>query len=441
MIAVIGVIVALAVLVTVHEFGHFIAARMCGVYVEKFSLGFGPKLLAFKKGNTEYRISLFLLGGYVKMKGENPDEQDEVSQDSFTAKHWLQKVFISFNGPFFNLLLAFILIMLAFGAGVQYQDSAPVVGETEGVFANYFFYGDSIEAVNRKHVKSWNDVIRNFEPGYNHAIIYRDNNRYNVNFYADSTAMSKGSISPYVPAIIGEIVPGLPAYQAGLQEMDLIVAVNSDSVKDWYEMREKIVNEKSDSVILTIIRDGKTFEKKMSLNTNILEENQKMIGIAMHNPVNLEEKFTFFESIKYGAVSTVDLVTATYVSIFKLFTKPASLKENIASPIMMVSVTKQMIKRGLSTFLNLMATLNIFLMVFNLLPVPVLDGGQIFFFICEGIFRKPLPMRIQMRLQQIGFILLLSLMFWAIFNDITKVAVRSSSNNNIKNQIENTSGN
>ncbi len=437
MLPVIGVIVALAVLVTVHEFGHFIAARMCGVYVEKFSLGFGPKLLAFKKGNTEYRLSLFLLGGYVKMKGENPDEQDEVSPDSFTSKHWLQKVFISFNGPFFNLILAFIMIMLAFGAGVQYQDSAPVVGEADGIFGEYFFYGDSITVVNKQHVKSWNDVIRNFEPGFNHAIIYRDGERYNVNFYADSTAMAKASIAPYVPAVIGEIVPGLPAYQAGLKEMDLIVAVNGDSVKDWFEMREKIVNEKTDSIILSIIRDGKPFEKKMSLNTNILEENQKMIGIAMHNPVNLEEKFTFFESVKYGAASTVDLVKATYVSIFKLFTKPSSLKENIASPIMMVSVTKQMIKRGLSTFLNLIATLNIFLMVFNLLPVPVLDGGQIFFYTLEGIFRKPLPMRIQMRLQQVGFILLLSLMFWAIFNDITKVAVRSSSKNKIKSQIEN----
>ena len=441
MLPVIGVIAALAVLVTVHELGHFIAARLCGVYVEKFSLGFGPKLIAFKKGDTEYRISLFLLGGYVKMKGENPDEQEDQSPDSFTSKHWLQKIFISFNGPFFNLLLAFVMLTLAFGAGVQYQDNEPVIGDVDGVFGANFMTGDSVLYVNKHQVKSWNDVILNFQPGYNHAVIIRDDEQFNVNFFADSTALAKSTITPYVPAVIGEIVPGLPAYQAGLKEMDLIVAVNGDSVRDWFEMREKIVNQKTDTIKLTIVRDGKEFEKKMSLNTNILEEGQKMIGVAMHNPVHLEQKFTALESVKYGAISTVELVKTTYISIYKLFTKPASIKENIASPIMMVSVTKQMIKRGISTFLNLIATLNVFLMVFNLLPVPVLDGGQIFFFICEGIFRRPLPMKIQMRLQQIGFLLLISLMFWAIFNDINKVAVRSSSSNKIKSQIEKSTGN
>lgn len=425
MLTIIGALIALGILVTVHEAGHFMTARFFGVEIEKFSIGFGPKLISFKRHKTEYRISLIPFGGYLKMKGENPDEEIEDEENSFLTKKWWKRALIAFSGPFANFLFALFIFIISFAIGKSYEDHFPIVGISS--ISDFVQKDDQILKVNNYEITSWSEIIKFTEADKTN--IYEIEREGEKLIFENSDIQSQtwmSEILPFAPAIIGEVYPGLPAYQAGLMEEDEILSVDGIQVKSWYEMRNLVKENVKNSLVFEIKRDGKIFEKSIELEANILTDS-KMIGIVQWMPLKMKETFNLLESIELGTITTVSFVYLNYSALFKLLARPAEFRKNLGGPVMIYTMSQQTAKKGLDSILTFVAAISIMLMIMNLLPIPMLDGGHIFFCLIEGISQKPLSSKSQMAFQQIGFMILLMLMFFAFFNDFNRIFKRNIS--------------
>ena len=219
----------------------------------------------------------------------------------------------------------------------------------------------------------------------------------------------------------------MPAWRAGLKTGDIVLAVDSVNVSNWYEMRERIVGSKNDEVLLTILRDGKILQRKIALEENIAMGDQKMIGISQYMPVKKVTQYNPLQAISYGTQSTFSFIVLNYVGLYKLIMKPEQLKSNLGGPVMIATMGQQVAQKGFSSLIIFLASISLILMIMNLLPIPVLDGGHIIFAFLEGIFGKPVPIKVQAFLQRIGFALLLLLMFYAFYADISKLLIRQFS--------------
>jgi len=437
MLNIIGAVVALGILVTVHEMGHFIAARIFKVEIEKFSIGFGPKLLAFKKGKTEYRISLIPLGGYLKMKGENPDEKVEDPENSFKVKTWWQRAIIAFAGPFANFILAMFIFIFTFAIGKHFEDQLPVVGEVSANYSEFIQEGDTILQVNDEDINGWTQIIQHTKIDVeNIYLIKRNDKQVKLTDSEIEPATWATEILPFVPAIIGEVAPGMAAYKAGLQDQDEIIAVDGKAVKNWYDMRDAITLNENEAITLKIKRGDDIFEKSLVPEENILDDN-RIIGITQYMPVKYVEKYNIFESVKFGTIGTINFVYLNYAMLYKLITNPGAIKNNLGGPVMIYAMSAQTADKGFDSVLSFIAAISIILMIMNLLPIPILDGGHIFFCFIEGIRKKPLSIKIQIILQNIGLFILVFLMIFAFWNDLSRLFSRSSSLKENKIQIEN----
>ncbi len=349
--SILAFVIVLGVLIFFHELGHFLFARLFGVGVEKFSLGFGPRIVGWKKGITDYRISAIPLGGYVKMVGEDPtvemDPQDIAL--SFTHKHVLKRLMIVAAGPFFNLLLA-VLIFLAI----------------------YLFSGSYI-----------------------------------------------------LKPTVGEVQENSPAAASGLQKGDMIRAIDGQAVATWEEMADGIGQSKGRLLVFTIERDGEFLsievapEVKKTKNLFGEDVERYIIGIASAGDVeNLRLGFgtAVVESIR----QTYKIVELTVVSIAKLIKGTLSTK-TIGGPIMIAELAGQQAKEGILNFVFLIALLSVNLAIINFLPIPVLDGGHILFFIIELIIGRPVNTRMREMAQQAGIFILIMLMVFVFYNDIARI--------------------
>ncbi len=427
MFSVLIFIIILGVLVIVHESGHFLAARFLGVRVFKFSVGFGKKIFSFKKNGTEYCLSALPLGGFVKMKGENPEERESSDGDEFYAQPWWGRALIAFNGPFFNLIFAFILFVAVYLTGRTYEDNFPVLQSVGESFSDYLRENDEIISINGNPVKGWIEMSQFFKDGeLNKISIKRDGKTETfehtfktVDFYSENMVL--------LPAVIGDVLPGMPAYSAGLEENDTVLKVDGKPVKNWYEMRSAIVDSEKKKTVLSILRNGKTFSKVLIPAENPLDDTGKIIGITHVMPVKIIDRYSFGQSIKRGFNTTFAVLAGNYYGLFKLIQKPKAFRESIGSPLMLASMTKQTAKKGVDSVIFLAGSVSILLMVMNLLPIPVLDGGHIMYCFIEALSGKSVPVKLQLILQQVGLLLLTGLMLFAFFNDIMKLTERSLS--------------
>ncbi|MCK4653970.1 MAG: RIP metalloprotease RseP [Candidatus Cloacimonetes bacterium] len=427
MLNIIGALIALGILVTVHETGHFIAARIFGVEVEKFSIGFGPKLVALRKGVTEYRISLIPLGGYVKMKGENPNEEIEDKTNSFRALVWWKRAIVAFAGPFSNLVFAILLFIVSFAVGRNYEDHLPIIGKVDSELRDFIQVGDEIIEVNEYEIEGWSQIIQHTRPDELNIIkAKRDGEEIIIETDKIEQKTWVTDILPFSPAIIGDVAPGFAAYKVGLMKNDEILSVDGKEVKDWYEMREIITGSPNETVKLKIKRDGQIFEKTIALEDNLFQKN-KIIGITQHLPLKIKENYNLGESVSYGTFTTLNFVAINYSMLFKLITNPKAIKANLGGPVMIFTLSQQSVNKGLDSILTFMAAISIILMMMNLLPIPILDGGNIFFCFVEGIQKKPLSQKLQIVMQNIGIFILVFLMIFAFWNDINRIFTRSVS--------------
>lgn len=440
-------IIVLGILIFFHELGHFIVARLCGVGVEKFSLGFGPRILGKTVGRTEYRISIVPLGGYVKMLGEEPDAPlpPEDIPYSFTHKHVAKRALIVAAGPMFNILLA-ILIFVGVLYFVGIPSIRPVVRHVEHNSAAQqagIHTGDFIQSINGRQVAAWEDIEQavikckgdplNFEIKRNDDTIAMRVVPQSVdakNIYGEDITYYDIGIQgyPQVKAIVGEIRQGMPAEKAGLQQGDQIVAIDDEPIELWEQMYDKVTTSKGKTLKFTIQRGDETLIKQITPvevkdeATVSVDAKSYKIGVGPIDPVLEKDKITldvgFVEAISKGAAQTWWVVKITGQFLVKLAQQKVS-KDAIGGPIRIAFLADQQARAGLVQLLYFIAAISVNLAVINLIPIPVLDGGHILFFAIEAIQRKPVSVRVREMAQQVGVFLLILLMIFVLYNDIS----------------------
>jgi regulator of sigma E protease len=349
MLSVISAIIALGALIFIHELGHFIFAKLFRVGVDKFSLGFGPKIIGKKVGETEYLLSALPLGGYVKMVGEGEDvelaEADKAR--SFAGKPPLQRIVIVAAGPVFNLLFAYLIFIVVYMVGV-----------------------------------------------------------------------------PAATTRIGEVVKDKPAARAGILEKDLVTAINGKPVDRWEELSKTIAEGKGQPVELQVQRGKQTLnfritpEKRTAKNLLGDMVTTPVLGIVSAGEIVID-RFGPLEAFVRGSAQTWNVVKITVLSLVKLVERAIPL-DTIGGPIMIVKMAGQQAAEGSVSFLAFVALLSVNLGILNLLPVPILDGGHLFFYFWELLFRKPVGPKAREVAQQVGLALLIGLMILAFYNDIAR---------------------
>ena len=432
-------IIALGVLVFIHEFGHFIVAKGQGIGVEKFSLGFGPKLLSFRFGETEYLISALPLGGYVKLRGEDPQEADQSDPRSFSARPVWHRLKVVLAGPFMNLLLALVFLPLVFMIGrmepAYLQEAPRLVGVEAGspAAAAGLAEGDQILEVNEEPVKNWKELLEH--------VILRGGETLRLKVQRDGQVVLKEvmvaqgeasgpgtlGIEPHLilgnEAFIDEVMPGSAAMAAGLQAGDRVLSLDGQNVPGWSQMVERI-NKSEGRPLQVLVAREQTTRSFLIQPRHDEASGRWLVGIKKdfekHAPQMVERRYPFFAAVVEGTKENVKLAKMTYVVLGRLVTGKLSYK-TLGGPIRIAQASASAARAGVSHFLYFLAFLSIQLGLMNLLPIPVLDGGHVLFYSIEGIIRRPLSMRVRGMMENAGFVLLLGLMVLITFNDVDSV--------------------
>lgn len=417
-------LIVIGILVFVHEFGHFIMAKRAGVRVEKFSLGFGPKLFGFKKGDTEYLISALPLGGYVKMAGENPDEEPTGDSGEFQSKTVWQRATIAVTGPLTNILLAFLVMPLVFMVGTYSEGPAKVGYVDKGSPAERagFMDGDIIKEIGGRSINDWTKAMTmiavNPDTDVSVTVDRQGEKKVLVLRPAVATEFKIGTagLIPDMPAEIGKLKPGFPAEKAGLQVNDKIIAVDGKIIYHWNQFSSLVKESKGKKLMLTIERENVRMQKAM---TPIEEGGRYLIGVE---PIMrmVFKQHGFVESVSLGFNKTIEFIDLTFITLKKLVTFNLSIK-TLGGPVMIAQMSGQAGAAGLSSFLSLLAMISISLGILNLLPIPVLDGGLLLFLAIEAIRKKPLSRKVMETAQSIGAALLITLIVVVSYNDIMRI--------------------
>ena len=435
----------LGVLVTIHEFGHFIVARMCKVHVQRFSIGMGPVFYKkYDKHGTEFALSAVPLGGYVSMITNKLIEVDPESvkglteeqlKNTFDSKPKWQRASIMFAGPLANFLLS-ILIFTAIFLNTIDPQTVPVINSSNQDIAysttQVFVDGDKILSINGASVKDAKDInlellsYAGFSGELNFSVMRSDNdNPINIGIdvidflptsesQSDPTQYLGIDISYLMKPIIGKVISGGSADNAGIKSNDRILKIGNKNINFADDIRKEVSLNPNTSVEFKIIRN----EEILYLPVNIAAQvNQnETIGVL---GVSFGTTRSFFQSLSKGIYETYNLSLKTLQFIGKMLTGNMGT-ENLSGPIGIAQMAGDTAQAGFLPFMYLMALLSISLAVLNLLPIPVLDGGQLTLLGIEAIRGKPLPEKIENMVFTGGAALVIMLMFFAIFNDISR---------------------
>jgi regulator of sigma E protease len=453
LISLISIIILLGVIIGFHELGHFLAARKFNVHVIRFKIGFGKTLVSrFDKRGTEFSIGLLPLGGYVQMLGEdNPiqgkdsDPGNYSEEISYPQASLGARAIITAAGPIANFVLAVIAYFLIFMIGVK--DLVPIVGAVNDdslAMQAGIEVGDRIISIDNKEVVSLKDLntllaLRIGETG-SILVNYKKPNsdlKYSesvniedwLSSELDQSIISSFGILPFIPPIVSSVQVGSPADKSGIESGDQIIRVGDNVIRTWYELVEEISSIPDKETSLTIKRNGTSFSVPASIGSVHDELGMKIgrIGIArISSNEEIPDEFLVItkkgpiESFALGIKETYNFTVLILDSIGKMITGSISA-ENIGGPIQIAVLSGSAAKAGLVSFISMIALLSINLGLVNLLPVPILDGGQLVLIAAEKIKGSPLSPGFIEFAYRIGLLLVIGLMAFAVFNDITRI--------------------
>lgn len=418
----------LGVLVFVHELGHFLLARWNGVRVLTFSLGFGPKLLKFQRGDTEYAISAIPLGGYVKMAGESPDDPRAGSSDEFMSKTKWQRFQILIAGPVMNILLALIVMTFVIYQGATvpaFEQQPPVVGrvlpdspaQQAGIQP-----GDLILSVAGGDVETWEQLQLRVLPRANRdveIVVRRDGERQTLRVVPEAqTKYEIGDIgiAPDIHPQLTQVMAGSPAAEAGLLAGDIIVRANGHDTTDE-PLIDQISRSPGAAVTLSVRRDG---EVRDIVVTPRDEGGTGRIGVQFSPFETRTIDPTFLQAIGLSVDQNVQWSTMIFEMLGGLITADTSPRQ-LMGPIGIAEVAGGAASVSWVALFATMAMISLNLGLLNLLPIPILDGGHIAILAIEGLARRDFSMRAKERMLMAGFAMLMLLMVTVIYNDLTRV--------------------
>lgn len=442
---ILAAIVVLGILIFVHELGHFLVAKRSGVGVLKFSLGFGPKLVGVKRGETEYLLSAFPLGGYVKMIGEDPADASVEAADparSFSQKSVATRARIILAGPVANLLLPVVIFWGVF-ATVGQPYFLPIVGAPDpGSPAAQagLLPGDRVQALNGERIERWTDVEAAVEASAGRPLnftVMRDGRAFDVrltpravvtpDIFGQETQAWDVGLHPLLSTRIGQVLLGHVAEQAGLRSGDRIVALNGTPIVEWEQLAKTIHESPGKPVRLTVQRDGRRFDvvvtpQSTKQQTASGEEEIGLIGIGPAAESHYQ-RLNPVTALVDGVKETARLSALIVQGFVKLIQGRISPK-TIGGPILITQMAGEVVQRGTAQLLSFTALLSINLAILNLLPIPILDGGHLLFSVIEWLRGKPVSLRKREIAQQVGMVLLVGLMIFAFYNDIFRLLGR-----------------
>jgi regulator of sigma E protease len=429
---------ALFILVLVHELGHFLSAKAFKMRVERFSIGFPPRVFGKQIGETDYCISATPLGGYVKISGMVDESMDtetlleEPKPWEFRSKPVWQKMIVIVAGVVFNMILAVLIyasIFMIYGdARIPVENVKGLYVEQSGLPAEVGFKtGDQLLGINGQKATYFDEIFTPSELTQANIsfIIMRDGQEMILTVpsnFIDRLNKEKSFIelTQTLPSIIGQVSPGAPADKAGLVSGDTVVAVDNAPIAYWAELSNKIKTSNG-PMSVTVKRNG--IDTTLMVTPN---PETKTIGIGTVDAASYFgaefSTYGFFTSLGKASVQTWDTTVGILNGFGRMFSGDISVRDNLGGPIAIASFTKEAAENGgWLGFWNITALLSITLAIMNLLPIPVLDGGHLVFLIYEGITRREPSLKVRMVLQQIGFVLIIGLMIFVTFNDIAKV--------------------
>ena len=405
-------ILVLGFLILFHELGHFLFAKMFGVKVEVFSIGFGPRLISFRIGETEYAISAIPFGGYVKMAGDDPDNLKGLDYE-FLSKPNYQKILIVLAGPLFNFILGFLVFFMAIKFyGIQ-NITNPVVYRSE---FEKVMKGDRVLRVNDEPFRGWYFIYRNNE---------RDDTKLTVLRSSEDTIDvvipkgKAGEIEPVIDPIIGKVIPGTPAHEAGLKPGDRIIAVDGKPIEAWQEFVEYVREKPGQHITIAVERNGNIINFDLETLSETGENGKKVgkVGVVVRTDFYYPP---LMESIALAWERTVSASVLIFRGLYQLLTGKASLS-GVGGPVMIGKMIGESASVGMQMLLMITGLISINLAVLNLIPFPGLDGSHILIFLVEAIVRRKIDPRLYFAIQMTGIIILLIFAVFITIFDIWRI--------------------
>jgi regulator of sigma E protease len=440
--------ITIGILVFIHEFGHFAAAKLSGMRADVFAIGFGKRLFGYNKksgfsfgelpkdfdgeGHTDYRLSLLPLGGYVKIAGM-VDESGDVSfaekepqPYEFRAKPVWAKIFVITAGVFMNLMLAWLIFW-----GANFFQGKPITPTTtlayveEGSPASLagFVTGDKILSVNGKKLSNWEDLraeilINTLGEDINVKVLrsgVEQNLLVERKLIPDDETQAMFLVPEGVKPAIGEVVKDSPAEKAGIKAGDILLAINDESLYSSQQATNIISSNKDKELKITVERDKE--KKDVFVTPGSDAKIGVLIGTVFMGETQMKT-YGAFESVYYGWKDIEKMTALTFSMIGKVFTGDVEFKKAFGGPIKIAQIAAKSADSGMSNFLYFLALLSLSLAILNIMPFPVLDGGHLVMIIVEAVIKREIPIKIKMAIQNTGLVLLLLLMAFIIYNDI-----------------------
>ena len=432
-IAIVSVTIVLGILIFVHEWGHFVAAKLAGVRVDVFSFGFGPRIVGVKRGDTDYRLSVLPFGGYVRMAGDNPAEERTGADYEFLSKPRWVRMIIAIAGPTMNILLALVIFwgifwLVGLPSDPYLRQPAQIAAIPQNdAGASGVQAGDQIVAVNGVRTNTWEKVLNQLKdelPGQSITLIV-DRAGQEQTLTAKMPPAS-GTLYPVIgyppePAITDEIGIGTPAEKAGMKAGDKIVAMNGRPVLTWQQLVESVRGSDGHPIQFSVQRDGKdlTFDitpvQGMGVDGNMIWQ----VGVSPKIQLDFERQ-RFIPAGKEAALQTT-LGMEQILQVLKgLFTGRVKLGQ-LSTVVGIARESGRAAKRGPMDLLWLMAVISLNLGLVNLLPIPILDGGHLLMLAIEGTLRRDLSLAVKERFVQVGLVFLLGIFAFVMYSDIFKL--------------------